>query len=178
MAAAKKAGVEANLTGDEPPTKQARAVLYAQNVLMSTDRLSPHARVIHRWVDESAVALGCETGDGIGMNQVADCNGDGDDDSEDAQWRPSRGTKYPSAAVWKTLQRQLGATATSRPVGWSAFDEPIAYLCQGMGFNPAEAAVLQLMLDYEEFKPVEELWDRMSQRDGLGGYLAIIGTHT
>jgi hypothetical protein len=30
--------------------------------------------------------------------------------------------------------------------------------------------VLQLFLDYEEFKPVEELWDRLSAVDGNGTY--------
>jgi len=53
---------------------------------------------------------------------------------------------------------------------WNAFDQPISHLCRGMGFNPADTALLQLMLDYENFKPIEELWDRISHADGNGSY--------
>lgn len=147
MAAAKKRWTISDLTGVEPPSKETRAILYAGNVLMETSTPSVRANVVLQWTEEFAPTLGLEANRG-----------------ED---------RDPSPEVWKSLKGRLGVWATPRPVDWNAFDEPIFFLCRQMDLNPAETAVLQLVLDYEAFKPVRELWNRLSNSEGLGSHLRL-----
>lgn len=145
MAAAKKRWTLSHLTGVEPPSKEARAILYAGNVLMETSTPSAIANVILQWTEEFAQTLGLAANGG---------------DERD-----------PTFKVWKFLKERLEVWATPRPVDWNAFDEPIFYLCRKMDLNPAETAIIQLVLDYEGFEPVQELWNRLRDSKGLGRHI-------
>ena len=146
---------------DECRTKQARAVRYGGNVMATVSRLSTHAKIIEHWANEFSSLLGLE------LNPSEEAEGT----NEELEWRrPRRISKHPSLEVWKLLKEKLDVWGTTRPLDWGSFEEPIAYLCQNMGFNPADTSVLQVMLDYEDFNPVEELWDRLSNSEGFGKY--------
>ena len=58
MATAKKRGVRANLSGEVAPSKAARAVIYAGNLLLASSRQSAYGKIIERWTDEFATVLG------------------------------------------------------------------------------------------------------------------------
>ena len=137
-----------------PPAPAATllAVECARAVHDATDRRSPEARALARWLQENAAALGL---DGEAMPEDSDVFGSG-----------RRGG--PTAAQWRRARSLLdGAAALPTPAG-TPTQRWVAAIAGTLALDLVSTRILALALHYELDKRVERLFDALSQARGGG----------
>ncbi len=131
-----------------PPGGKARAVAYACNAMRAVPRKSRQGIALGDWAEECASLLGFEF-ETAAPDELMD----------------SFTPKPQPRDVWQKLQETLAAAALALKA--SAVVSPLlSTLCRDMALDRLDAEILQLMLDYETCRPVEKLWDRLSDAEG------------
>ena len=143
------------------PLKSQRAIAYAANVYGSVSRHSTAANGLVRWMYE------------FNRNFGFDFDLD-DEDAEEIEFGVGRnGRKLPTTAMWRAIGKKLGVAKAITPLPLKMLDPRVAHLANDMNFAAADAAVLQLMVDYAVSKATEELMDALSSARGEPHHLSL-----
>ena len=139
-----------------------RAIAYGANVFSSQiSRHTREAKAFARWAMEYSGAFQ------LGLGEA-----------EEDDWPPAVARSRPmTLTAWTSIGRALGANLTATPISCSLLDPRLDRLGQEMGWSGADAAILQVMLDYSISKPVEGLMDALSSAIGENSFLRLDVSH-
>jgi transitional endoplasmic reticulum ATPase len=139
--------------------EQAIALDYARNALAQVPRRSRRAAAVAAWLARYQDALG-----------LAPRSGRAADARQDELFAETAAA--PDAATWKLIQRRIEArTAPRARRAVSAITLRLNAVTRAVGLDEAEAAILGLAVRYRLHRPVERLWDMLS--DAMGGAMRL-----
>lgn len=124
------------------PIGHARAIAYAHTAASQVSRVSREASAITGWAIEFGMALD--------LNLPARIV---------EHWQGGRTLQAPDAGTWRAVAAALGEGAA----GQRAVTARIRTLARTLGLDAAEAAILQLAIDYACSSPCERLWDMFAE---------------
>lgn len=123
------------------PIGHLRAAIYAYTLATTVPRASRDGAALVAWLVEYGPVLGIRVAGSAG---------------EHWDWRARR---TPQAAIWRDITIGLRRVID----GHAPVTNRIRVLARGLGLDPAEAAILQLVLDYACHPPCERLWDMLCE---------------
>jgi transitional endoplasmic reticulum ATPase len=138
--------------------EQGIALDYARNALAEVPRRSRRAAAVVAWLTRFQDALGLAPRAGRA------------DARQDELFAES--ATVPDAAAWRQIQRRIEArTAPRARRAVSAITLRLNAVTRAVGLDEAEAAILGLAVRYRLHRPVERLWDMVS--DAMGGAMRL-----
>ena len=136
--------------------EQIIALDYARNALAQVPRRSRRAAAVAAWLARYQDALGLAPRAGR---------------EPDPRQEDLFAEGAPDAAAWKQIQRRLEARTAKSRRAVSAITVRLNAVTRAVGLDEAEAAILGLAVRYRLHRPVERLWDMVS--DAMGGAMRL-----
>jgi SpoVK/Ycf46/Vps4 family AAA+-type ATPase len=136
--------------------EQTIALDYARNALAQVPRRSRRAAAVAAWLTRYQDALG-----------LAPRAAREPDPRQDELFAEGA----LDAAAWKLIQRRIEARTTKPRRAVSAITLRLNAVTRAVGLDEAEAAILGLAVRYRLHRPVERLWDMVS--DAMGGAMRL-----
>ncbi len=136
--------------------EQTIALDYAKNALAQVPRRSRRATAVAAWITRYQDALG-----------LAPRAGRDPDPRQDELFAEGA----LDAAAWKLIQRRIEARTAKPRRAVSAITLRLNAVTRAVGLDEAEAAILGLAVRYRLHRPVERLWDMVS--DAMGGTMRL-----
>lgn len=130
------------------PGGKYRSVVYARNTSLVVQRTSRQALALLEWMDDSRILLGT-----------------GWTDCEVADWQNTSGSNPLPKEVWQEVLNALD-TAAQGAASTAAVSDLLLQTGREMALDALDTQILQLLIDYETCRPVEQLWDRMCDAGG------------
>lgn len=136
--------------------EQTIALDYAKNALAQVPRRSRRATAVAAWITRYQDALG------LAPRAAREL-----DPRQDELFAEGA----LDAAAWKLIQRRIEARTTKARRAVSAITLRLNAVTRAVGLDEAEAAILGLAVRYRLHRPVERLWDMVS--DAMGGAMRL-----
>ncbi|WP_019015674.1 AAA family ATPase [Elioraea tepidiphila] len=136
--------------------EQTIALEYAKNALAQVPRRSRRATAVAAWLTRYQDALG-----------LAPRAAREPDPRQDELFAEGA----LDAAAWKLIQRRIEARTAKARRAVSAITLRLNAVTRAVGLDEAEAAILGLAVRYRLHRPVERLWDMVS--DAMGGAMRL-----